>query len=129
MSDTLRTDAQAFIATPESEDLAETMDVVTLEFARELERELNASKQAPTDNDTWNSLLESRARLERELRESRAREAQLRAALEYIRDVLQTEINMGNYGDDDVRRINDESIDASRKAAEALSTFAAKHKL
>jgi len=36
----------------------------------------------PTDNDTWNSLLESRAKLERELRESRAREAQLRAALD-----------------------------------------------
>lgn len=35
----------------------------------------------PTDNDTWNSLLESRAKLERELRESRAREAQLKDAL------------------------------------------------
>lgn len=112
MSDTPRTDAHMMGG-------SYSFDV---EFARQLERELNASKQAPTDNDTWNSLLESRARLERELMESRAREAQLREALEYIRDVLQTEINMGNYGDDDVRRINDESIDA-------LSTFTAKHKL
>ena len=45
----------------------------------------------------------------------------MRAALEYIRDVLQTEINMANYDDDDVRRINDESIDASRKAEQALT--------
>lgn len=41
-----------------------------------------SAEPAPTDNDTWNSLLESRARSERELRESHAREAQLRAALD-----------------------------------------------
>lgn len=38
-SDTPETDEQVFIATPESEDLMESMDVVTADFARRLERE------------------------------------------------------------------------------------------
>ncbi len=39
-SKTPRTDAERFDTTPESEDLAEIMDVVSYEFARTLEPEL-----------------------------------------------------------------------------------------
>ena len=107
MSDTPRTDAAA------SDGWSGDAVCVDVEFARQLERELNASKQAPTDNDTWNSLLESRAKLERELKaatvkgenithqlgvammqlhESHAREAQLRAALQALYDLGSLEL-------------------------------------
>ena len=123
MSDTPRTDAQCYDCTYRG-DMGDEFtasagkhdpygDHVSADFARQLERELNASKQAPTDNDTWNSLLESRAKLERELKaatvkgenithqlgvammqlhESHAREAQLRAALQALYDLGSLEL-------------------------------------
>ena len=48
MTNTPRTDAETFPATPESEDLHPTMDVVSAEFASQLERELE-DERALTD--------------------------------------------------------------------------------
>jgi hypothetical protein len=112
-------------------------DWITAHAGREIEEKMNEARRElahardmlTVANETSAAADRIRIGLERELNESHAREAQLRAALEYIRDVLQTEINIGNYDDEDVRRINDESIDAGRKAEQALSTFTAKHKL
>lgn len=41
---TPETDSQVFTATPESEDLEETMDVVTADFAKKLERQRDAAR-------------------------------------------------------------------------------------
>lgn len=53
---------------------------------------LASAEPAPTDNDTWNALLESRAKLERELKASYAREGQLRAALQALYDLGSLEL-------------------------------------